>query len=72
MFNLLQALHCAKCGFTDMWHNEIRDTFAMIMLEVCYDVEFEPTLKLLQGESFIQKTLRTGEKALLDIKANGL
>ena len=50
-----------------MRHNEIRDTFAKIMHDICYDVEVE-----LQGESFIHKTTSTHENARLDIKANGL
>ena len=41
------------------------------MHDICYDVEVEPTLQLLQGESFIHKTTSTDEKAQLDIKANG-
>ena len=38
----------------------------------CYDVEVGPTLHLLQGESFIDKTTSTDESARLDVKANGL
>ena len=55
-----------------MRHNEIRDTFAKILHDLYYDVEFEPTLQLLQGESFIHKTTSTDEHARLDIKANDL
>ena len=39
-----------KGGYTQMRHNEIRDTIASRMKEVCYDVEIEPKLQPLQGE----------------------
>ena len=43
-----------------------------MMHYVCYDVEVEPTLQLLQGESLIHKTTSTDENARLDIEVNGL
>ena len=52
----LIALHCAKGGYKHMRHNEIRESFNKIKNDVCYDNEVEPTLQLLQGESFIHKT----------------
>ena len=55
-----------------MRHNQIRDNFAKLMQDVCYDVTVEPTLQLLQGESFIHKTTSTDENARLNIKATGL
>ena len=54
-----------------MRHNDSRH-LPKIMHDVCYDVEFEPTLRLLRGESFIHKTTGTDESARLDIKANCL
>ena len=35
-----------------MRHDAIRDTFAELMNEVCYDVEIGPHLQSLQGEPF--------------------
>ena len=55
-----------------MRHKKFRDIFAKIMHDVCYYVEVEPTLQLLQGKSFIHKTTRTNENSQLDIKVNGL
>ena len=55
-----------------MRHNEIRDTFASVMRELCYDVEIEPKLQPLEDESFVHKTTTTEDEARLDIKANGL
>ena len=40
--------------------------------EVCHDVEIEPKLQTLEGESFHNKTTTTEDDARLDIKPNGL
>ena len=42
------------------------------MIEVCDDVELEPILQPLHGETFANKSTTTEEEARLDIKANGL
>ena len=54
-----------------MRHNEIRDTFAKLMNEVCHDVQIEPQLQTLQGDSIESTTTCTDDEARLDIKANG-
>ena len=46
-----------------MRHDEIRDTFAAIMKDVCFDVEIEPKLQPLEGESFVHKTTTTEDEA---------
>ena len=71
-FTVSHALHCGKGGYTHMRHNEIRDTFAKIMRDVCYDVEIEPKLQALEGESFDHRTTCTEDEARLDIKASGI
>ena len=71
-FERTHALHCAKGGYAHMRHDEIKDTLANLMSEVCYDVEIEPKLQSLQGESFINNSTTSGEDARLDVKANGL
>ena len=55
-----------------MRHNEIGDTFANLMCEVCFEVEIEPKLQSLQGEIFVNNSTTTDECARLDVKANGL
>ena len=35
LFSLSHSLQCNKGGYTQMRHNEIRDTFASVMKEVC-------------------------------------
>ena len=65
------ASHCAKGGYTHLRHNEIRDTLAKLIGDVCNDVEIEPKLQPLEGETF-DKSTSTDDEARLDIKANGL
>ena len=55
-----------------MRQDEIRDNFANLMSDVCYDVEVEPKLQSLHGESFVNNSTTTDEYARLAVKANGL
>ena len=57
------ALSCMKGGYTVMRHNDVRDTEAEILREVCRDVVIEPPL--------IPST-DLGDKACLDVGARGL
>ena len=66
------SLHCPKGGYTHLRHNQIRDTFATLLDELCHDVEIESKLQSLEGESFHNKTTTTEDDARLDIKASGL
>ena len=66
-FTLTHFLHCPKGGYTHLRHNEIRDTLATLLDEVCHDVEIEPKLQSLEGESFHNKTTNTEYDARLDI-----
>ena len=58
-FNLAHARHCVKARYTHMRHNKIRDTFANLMKDVRFDVELEPKLQPLEGESFDDRTTAT-------------
>ena len=49
-FNLSQAVHCAKGGYTHLRHNEIRDVIANLMDDVCHDVQIQPKLQSLDGK----------------------
>ena len=66
-FNLTHALHCEKGGY-----NEIRETSAKLMNEVCQDVQIEPKLQPLQGEGFVDNSTTAEDEAQLDIIANEL
>ena len=71
-FTVSHALHCPRGGHTHIRHNDIRDSFANLLNEVCDDVEIEPCLQTLQGEAFANRTTTTDDDARLDIRANGL
>ena len=71
-FALSHALNLCEGGYTHMRRNKIREAFPNIMHDVCYDVEVELTLQLLQSESFIHKTCNTEENARQDIDWCGL
>ena len=49
----------------------IKTEFSVVN-EVCHDVEIEPKLQPLQGESFVNNSTTTEVEARLDINANGL
>ena len=38
-FNLTHALHGAMGGYTRIRQNEIKNTFANLMIEICHEVE---------------------------------
>ena len=69
-FVMSHALYYAKGGYTDLRYNEIRDTFAKLLGDICNDVEIEPKLQLLEGETFDNKSTSTEDEARLGIKAN--
>ena len=66
-FTIAHALHCPKGGYIQLRHNEIKDTIAKFMDKVCHDVEIEPLLQPLQGESFDNKSFTREEEAHLVI-----
>ena len=63
-------MSCKKGGYVINRHNEIRDTVAKILDDVCIDVNVEPTLIPLTGESLNNRTNKANE-ARLDVSANG-
>ena len=71
-FTVPHALHCLKGGYTHMRHNELHYSFANFLSDVCHDVEIEPYLQPLQGETFALKSTTSDDDARLDIKANGI
>ena len=71
-FTVSHALHCPKGGYTHIRHNDIRDSFANLLNEVCDDVEIEPCLQTLQGEALANRTTTTDDDARLVIRASGL
>ena len=67
-FTVAHPLNCPKREYTHIRHNELHDSFANLL----HDVEIEPHLQSLHGETFALKSTTTDDDATLDIKANGL
>jgi hypothetical protein len=57
-------------GFIIQRHNELRDLEAMLLNEVCYDVEVEPCLQQITGEVLTSGS-NTAPDARLDVHARG-
>ena len=64
------AMQCLNGGFIHKRHDKIRDTFAKLLDEACYDVRIEPPLTPLTGE-VLPHTTNTDDEARLDIVARG-
>ena len=69
--SLDHALICKLGGYTIMRHNEVRNTEADLMREVCRDVQLEPVLIPLSGQQF-SRSSNHDDMARLDISARGL
>lgn len=65
-FDANHALNCKRGGFIIMRHNNVRDFEANLLRKVCHDVEVEPPLQPLDGET---ATGLIGDEARPDIRA---
>ena len=52
-YDLDHALNCKRGGFVIMRHNNVRDFVANLLSQVCVDVEKEPPLQPLTGETIV-------------------
>ncbi len=66
------ALSCTKGGFPTLRHNEIRDTTASFLTEVCSKVCVEPNLQPVSPDQFNSASENSQDNARLDISANGV
>ena len=71
-FSVEHALSCARGGFPTIRHNEIRDTTAKLLSEVCHDVCLEPDLQPVAPSQLDGATANRQDGARLDISANGV
>ena len=55
-----------------MRHNQVRNLEATFLREVCYDVQLEPKLLPLTGETFRLKSANTRPDARSDVSARGV
>ena len=67
-FDLDHALNCKRGGFVIMRHNNVRDFEANLLSQACTDVETEPPLQPLSGET-ITGAAEDGAKP--DVRARG-
>ena len=69
IFTINHALSCKKGGFIAQRHDGIRNLLTGLLNKVCKNVEAEPHLLPLDGETFDLKSTTTNPEARLDIKA---
>ena len=65
--DIQHTISCKKGGFITIKHNDLRDLTAN--LEVCKNVDIEPQLLLVTGETFDNRTASTSNEARVDIKS---
>ena len=59
---------CKKGGFIQTRYNDLRDLPANLLTEVCKDVNIEPQLLPVAGETFNNRTANISNEARVDIK----
>ena len=65
------AMSCKKGGFSTIRHNDLRDLITNLLTEVCKDVDIEPQLLPVTGETFDNRTANTSNEVRVDIKSRG-
>ena len=70
IFDIDHAMICKRGGFIIQRHNELRDLEADLLSTVCNDVEVEPVLQEITGETLNRGANRAPD-ARLDIHARG-
>ena len=65
------AMSRKKGGFSTIRHNDLRDLITNLLTEVCKDVDIEPQLLPVTGETFDNRTANTSNEVRVDIKSRG-
>ena len=60
---------CRHGGLTFIRHNELRDLTAGLLQEVCHDVQVEPPLLPLDGETITRAFAIRSNEARADVRA---
>ena len=68
---LWREVHCKKGGFISQRHDHTRDLLTTLLDKVCVDVESEPHLIPITGETMQLRSANTNDESRLDIKAKG-
>ena len=68
-FSIDHSMICRKGGFPTLRHNEVRDITADLLKEVCHNVDIEPALQPLSGETFRYATAKVESESRVDISA---
>ena len=68
-FSIEHALSCKKGGFISKRHDKIRNLLVSLLAKVCHDVECEPHLLPLTGETLHLRSANAQDMARLDAKA---
>ena len=63
-------MQCSLGGYVIRRHNGVRDLFAKLLSAVAHEVQIEPQLQPLTGES-LQRNANTDIEARLDVAARG-
>ena len=71
-FSPEHALSCPTGGYPAMRHNDLRDLTASLLREVAHDVQVEPHLQPLTGETFRHHSAIFEDGARLDVAASGV
>ena len=69
-FDSDHAMQCSLGGYVIRRHNGVRDLFAKLLSVVAHEVQIEPQLQPLTGES-LQRHANTDSEARLDVAARG-
>ena len=68
--DIQHAMSCKNGGFITIRHNDLRDLNANLLTEVCKDVDIEPHLLPVTGETFDNRTANTSNEARVNIKSS--
>ena len=72
--HLLHVVHATSCSFVcfpTIRHNELRDFTVNLLSQVFTNIQVEPQLQPLSGESLSHRTSNSDDHARLDILARG-
>ena len=70
-FTIEHSLSCSFGGFPTIRHNKLHDVTANLLSQVCSNVQVEPQLQPMPGETLSHCTSNADEHARLDISTKG-